>query len=354
MSSLPSLNIFFTGASGYIGGTVLQHLLQSNVGQRAHVSAIVRPSKQNAAVIEQLRQHKNVEVVEGSHDDFDLVSKHAEAADVVIHTANSADDVPSAKGILAGLSKPLAAGRGKRFYMHTSGTGELIDNSKGMFAAPDSEIYSDLDFARFDALPPETYHRDVTQLVFDGARQHADTFEAVVIAPPTIYGQSSGFGKKVSQQILTHVQASLAAKHGRVVGKGAPLWESVHVDDLAELYLAILHGWLSHKVSTVKDGGGLYFAATGTFAWIDVATAVAKELHRRGAIDSDDVQPLSDAEIAQLGGDGVYKGIGSNSRCKSERADKEGLGWQPKHINAVLSSVPGDVDYTLKEQQQKQ
>ena len=354
MATTHPLILFFTGASGYIGGTVLSHLLQSDIGKHAHFNVLVRPSKQNESVIAHLRQnHTNVEVIEGSHQDAELVSKQSAAADVTIHTANSADDFPSIKAIVAGLSQPLPPGRSKRFLIHTSGTGELTDAAKGQYAAPDSEIYSDLDFQRFDALPPETYHRDCTQVVFDGARQHTDTFAAVVIAPPTIYGPGRGYGKKISQQIPTIIKGTLAAKQGRVIGNGSPLWQSVHVADLADLYVAILRGWLSHKVSTVAEGGGLYFAATGEFAWIDISRAVAAELHKRGLLSSPEVQPFTEAEIEDvLGGDGAYIAVGSNSRCKSERAEKEGLDWHPKHINDVLSTIEYDVTEVLKDQQQ--
>ena len=354
MSSPRSLNIFFTGATGYVGGCVFDHLLKSDIGQAARIRAIIRPSKKNEAAIAQIRkQYSNVEVVEGSHDNAELVTKEAAAADVVIHTAESADDVPSAQAITAGLSQPLPAGRGKRLLIHTSGTGELTDAARGNYAQPDSEIYSDLDFARFDALPPETYHRNVTQIVLDAARQHKDTFEAVLMVPPEIYGLSTGPGKKHSQQIPTIVRGSLAAKEGRVVGKGLPIWSSVHVADLSELYIAVLRGWLDHKLSTVADGGGLYYAVTGEFAWSDISKAVAEELHKRGLIPSTEVKPFSEAEIKALGGDIVYTAVGSNSRSKSERAEKEGLGWKPKHINAHLSSVPDDVTEVLKEKQQQ-
>ena len=354
MSTTAPLNIVFTGASGYIGGTVLHHLLQSDIGQRAHIVALVRPTKQNESVIAQLRtNHKNVEVVEGSHQEAELVTKQAAAADVIIHTANSADDLPSIQALVAGLSQPLASGRSKRFLIHTSGTGELVDSAKGQYAAPDSEVYSDLDFKRFDSLPPETYHRDCTQVVFDGARQHSDAFAAVIVAPPTIYGPGSGYGKKYSQQIPLVITGTLAAKQGRVVGNGSPLWQSVHVADLADLYVAILRGWLSHKVSTVAEGGGLYFSATGEFAWIDISRGVANELHKRGLLSLTEVRPFTEAEIKDvLGGDVAYIAIGSNSRCKSERAEKEGLGWQPKHINDVLSTIEYDVTQVINSQKQ--
>ena len=356
MSGSRPLTIFFTGATGYIGGTVLSHLLHSDIGQRAHINALIRPTAQNAAVIGQLTQnHSNVAVIEGSHQDAELVTEQAAAADIVIHTANSADDLPSIKAIVAGLSQPLPAGRPKRFLLHTSGTGELVDFAKGQYAAPDSAIYSDLDFERFDSLPPSTYHRNCTQVVFDGARQHRDAFAAAVIAPPLIYGPGSGYGKKFSQQIPLVIAGTLAAKQGSVVGNGSPIWQSVHVADLAELYVAIVRGWLEHRVSTVAEGGGLYYAATGEFSWLDISKAVAAELHKRGLLSSPAVtHQFTEAEMTALGGEElVYGGIGSNSRCKSERAEKEGLGWHPKHIDQVLSTVEYDVTEVLNAQKQQ-
>lgn len=67
---------------------------------------------------------KNVHFVLGDNDSADVISAAAAAADVVLHTGQSADDIPSAKAIIDGLVKGHTASN-PAAYIHISGTGLL-------------------------------------------------------------------------------------------------------------------------------------------------------------------------------------------------------------------------------------
>ena len=117
------INILLTGATGYIGGTVLATLLQHPNVSQFNITALVRGDESRAKKLRLL----GVTPLIGSNDSHDIIEKAASESHVVIHTANSADDLPSAQAIVSGLSKRIKATGKPAIYIHTSGTGVLIE-----------------------------------------------------------------------------------------------------------------------------------------------------------------------------------------------------------------------------------
>src|SRR5262245_51434257 len=100
------VNVFLTGATGYIGGSVAVRLLE--VGHR--VRGLVRTSEKA-----ELLAKSGIEPVVGTLDDVELLAREARKADGVVNTAN-ADHLPSARALIAALE-----GTGKPL-LHTSGS----------------------------------------------------------------------------------------------------------------------------------------------------------------------------------------------------------------------------------------
>ena len=345
------LNILLTGVSGYIGGSVFAYLHQ-HLPSTTTFTLIVRPSPTNEAAIAHLRSLPNVSVHLGSHSDSALLTPLVHAASTIIHTADSADDLPSARAFTSALSThPHSPTSTPPLYIHTSGTGILTygpSDARGAYSTPDSDTWSDLQFERYTSIPPTAPHRNVDTVVIDAARAHPSAFRLVLISPPTIYGVGSGPVNRLSQQIPTVVRLTLHTGHVGTVGKGLNRWQSVHVDDLADLYYRVVLAYHSPSPPpSVAQGGGLYFAAAGEFMWGDVQRAVGAELAKRGLVRDEYREWTAEEAERYGGGASVWMAIGSNSRCRSERAQQEGLGWQPKHVDAVLTTIPSDVDEVL-------
>ena len=353
MSAAPSTpsRILLTGVTGYIGGSVFTHLRTSPLGQSAStfLTVLVRDTPTNAPIVHSLRQLPRVSVELGDQQDPALMLRLVHACDVLVHTADSADDLKAAKAITAALTSATDGRR--RLYVHTSGTGILTfgnADARGAYATPDSEVWSDLQLDRYLSIPPEAAHRDVDQVVVDAAKAHPQLFDLVIIDPPTIYGVGSGPGNRLSQQIPTVIRTALKAGHGGTVGAGLNLWNSVHIEDLADLYARIVQAYTGPNPSpSIAHGGGLYFTTAGEFAWGDVQRAVAEELTRRGLL-KEPFKEWTTQEAESVAGKMVWMAIGSNSRCRSERAEKDGLGWKPKHVNEVMTTIPSDVDAVVK------
>ena len=100
------MKVFLTGASGYIGGSVAQRLIE--LGHE--VFGLVR-SEQKAHQIQQL----GMQPVIGTLGDAAVLAEAAQLADAVIHAANS-DDRASVETLLGALE-----GSGKLF-IHVSGS----------------------------------------------------------------------------------------------------------------------------------------------------------------------------------------------------------------------------------------
>lgn len=90
-----------TGATGYIGGSILTGLLQHSDVSNFKITALIRGDESRVKKLVSL----GVTPLIGSNDSYDIIEKAASESDVVIHTAKSSDDLPSAKSIVAGLNK---------------------------------------------------------------------------------------------------------------------------------------------------------------------------------------------------------------------------------------------------------
>jgi putative NADH-flavin reductase len=88
------------------------------------VTALVR-DQSKAAKLEEFGSKTLI----GGLDDFELLKNAAANTDVVIHTADSSDHVPSAKAIIAGLKIRDSNGPNHPIYIHTSGTGSFLLSS---------------------------------------------------------------------------------------------------------------------------------------------------------------------------------------------------------------------------------
>jgi uncharacterized protein YbjT (DUF2867 family) len=126
------LRIFFTGATGYIGGSVLQQLLAH---PRASTFEITSYSR-NAERAQKLEREFGVKYILGELDDVQKIEDAAAVADVVFHFANSADHIPSAQAILRGLKRKHAESGQVPIYIHTVGFNVALPTPSHPYGSP--------------------------------------------------------------------------------------------------------------------------------------------------------------------------------------------------------------------------
>ncbi|KAF7197422.1 hypothetical protein HII31_01232 [Pseudocercospora fuligena] len=107
-----------TGGTGYIGGTVLDTLVQKHPAYE--ITALLRNVPANFASL-----YPNVKIVRGDYDASETLSKAASEADIVVHNGDS-DHQPSLTAIVKGLLDSNSASKPK-FLLHLSGTGIIAD-----------------------------------------------------------------------------------------------------------------------------------------------------------------------------------------------------------------------------------
>ncbi|KAI0707122.1 NAD-P-binding protein [Earliella scabrosa] len=337
--------IFFTGATGYIGGTVLSKLLKHPKAAAFEIVALVR----NADKARILESKFNVKAVVGSHQDLDKIHDLVAKSDFVFHLAD-ADDEPLIRTILKAQKERHAKTGKVPVLIHTSGTGVLTDDSHGEYAT--EIIYDDLNVEQIKSIPPTALHRNVDLLIFEAdsegyARTH-------IITPSTIYGLAkhplvdAGVSNQHSVQIPIIVKASLDRKRAGVVGKGKSIWPDVHIDDVADLYIVLFDGILNNPDKTGHGWEGFYFGENGEHTWYQISQAIGEALVKLGIADDATPTTFTVEELVKYFGSekaGWYSG--TNSRCRANRG--RSIGWKPKHTTEdMLQSILPEVEAIWK------
>ena len=96
-SSVTYQSFHSTGATGYIGGSVLHTITTAHPEYLFTVLLRKTPEKFKAT-------YPTITIIQGDYDSFVTISKAAEAADIVIHNGDS-DHEPSLNAIITGLLK---------------------------------------------------------------------------------------------------------------------------------------------------------------------------------------------------------------------------------------------------------
>jgi nucleoside-diphosphate-sugar epimerase len=279
------MRVLLTGATGYIGTAVLEALVA--LGHEV-VGAVRDPSRA------QLVLDRGGEPVVADLAAPDAMQELAHSADGVIHLASPGDDTGASideavvTGVLAGL-----AGSGKPF-VYTAG---IWDHGSG------SDLHETSVFR-----PPRitTWRPAIT-----GRVRGAEGIRGVVISPAFVHGRGEG---------LLQVVAGAPLRGGgdqslTVLGSGEQHWATVHVDDLADLYvLALRHA---------PAGTYLIGASGANPTALEVTAALSRARHLHGRVEAEGLA----ATMERLGGLGEALLL---DQTASGDGARRLLGWQPR------------------------
>jgi nucleoside-diphosphate-sugar epimerase len=286
------MNIFLTGANGYIGAAVARRLIAAH----HDVTGLVRRPETARSL-----EAAGIAPLVGSLDDASLLREAARAADALINTAD-ADHA----GAVAALAEALA-GSGKPF-IHTSGSSLVGDRAAG---EPAERVYTE-DAPPPPARPEMVARAAINQRVIDSV--HAGV-RPIVIVPSMVYGG----GRSV--QLPRLIEQSAKAGAGVHIGRGLNRWSNVHLDDLADLYLLALTALAERRLSP----GETFYVGDGEASLRDIAAAISRMLGFGGATVSWTLD-----EASRVWGDFMADmGLANNSRISSEKARRL-LGWRPR------------------------
>ena len=279
------MKVFVTGGTGYVGTVLVERL--ANAGHA--VTGLARSVSGAEALTA-----AGATPLHGSLIDVELLSAAAVDADAVVHAAVDVSMTAQAQATELDAVAALVQGAG------SSATGKPVVYTSTAL------VYG------FDPAQSTSEDADLPELSAQPVKAAA---ERVVLAAPGVTGivlrPALVFGRGGSGLVVGLIRAASAAGVATYVDAGDNAWSSVHVDDLAALYLAALE----------RPAAGVYNAAgPQPFTFRALAEAIAT-LTRTEASSL----PLADA-TQQMGP--LAHVLATTSRLSADRA-RATFGWTP-------------------------
>jgi nucleoside-diphosphate-sugar epimerase len=286
------MQIFLTGASGFIGSAILTELL--NAGHQ--VTALARSAEQ-AKKLESAGARTHM----GDLDDHASMRKGAENADGVIHTAFNHDFSRYAQScendrlIIRAFGEALAGS--SRPVLITSGIGLL----------PSGRLVNEHDQVIAGKNPRTASEEAVFEIASKGV--HA----SLIRLPPTVHG--------VGDHGFVPMLIDFAQKQGSSVyiGEGQNFWPAVHRFDAAKLYRLAVE--TSADPATVFHG-----VAEEGIAFKEIAEAIGKGLNLPV------VSKLREEAAVHFG---FFAYFAAMDVVASAEITKQALGWAPDQIGIL-------------------
>ncbi|WWC85955.1 uncharacterized protein L201_000825 [Kwoniella dendrophila CBS 6074] len=340
-TSTSGKTVFFTGATGYIGGTVLESIINSNTPPKS-ITLLIRDEKKSQGFKSlESAKNKNIEIKTeiGSLEDSSLLEKLSSENDVTIHTAD-ADHLEGVKSILKGQKARKDKTGHRPILIETSGTGVLVDKAKGDY--PNDVIYTDLNptpatrdspaLISMTEVPKESPHRDVDLEILEADK--AGYIKSYIILPSTIWGKGvgevfdKGLSNSFSDQIPTLIKAGLDRNRAGMVGEGKNIWPHVKITDLSNLY-QLVYNKSTQQNPTIGHGlSGYYFGISGEYTLYGATSRIGQALVKYNLISTKETQPTSfnKEELDKYYNGSTY--MGTNSRGVADRS--KSIGWKPR------------------------
>jgi len=288
------MKVLVIGATGFIGSVVAERLLE-----RGHeVVGLV----QRAAPVDRLPAGSSLVV--GDLVDVGSLRAAAEQAEAIINLATPTGQLAVDAAATDALLEPLR-GTGRAF-LYTSGIWVL--GATGPTPVDEG--------AAIDPLPIVGYRPAIERQVLAAA---GDGVRSVVIRPAIAHGRGGG---------IPALLVATAREHGvgRYLGDQAVTWPMVHVDDLADLFVAAL--------DRAPAGTLLHAVDEPAVPVLEIAQAAAAAAGVQGVAP----WPLSQARSAL--GEDFADALALSQACSGERA-RALLGWSPRHTKAIADIASG-------------
>jgi nucleoside-diphosphate-sugar epimerase len=288
------MEVFLTGATGYIGSAVAEALQKA--GHK--VTGLARTPEKAKQL-----EARGIRAVLGDLLKPETIAAPAHAAEGVIHTANTNDaHAPQADAAVVRAILDALQGTSKPF-VYTSGVWVL--GSTGEKTADEQTPVNPT---------PLVAHRPAIEQEVLRAKEH--DVRSVVIRPALVYGR----GGSIPRMIVQSARDTGAAQY---VGDGQNRWPFVDVDDLAQLYVLALEK---------APAGSLYNASHGpSYRVREVAEAASIG---GGAKGKTHATPLEEARKTM----GAFAdALVIDQQVSGEKAKKE-LKWSPR-AGSVLDDL---------------
>lgn len=291
------MNVFVTGATGYIGSVVAEALQASG----HQVIGLAR----SEYAVNKLESH-NIQAFRGDLHNPGSIAEAVQQVDAVIHAASTNDaEIPQTEQRTVEAILDVLSGTGKSF-IYTTGIW-LLGNTGDQVATEDSPL---------DPTPLIAWRSELESLVLEARDRNIRT---IVIRPALVYGRGGGV-------VAMMVQAGRQFGVVQYVGTGENYWTLVHVDDLARCYVAALE---------TAESGSIFIAADDQRMRLrDIAQFVSQAAGIPGQVQS---WQLDEARAAM----GVFADALALDQQASGAKARQTLNWQPQ-APSLVDELTGD------------
>ncbi|MFC4911895.1 NAD-dependent epimerase/dehydratase family protein [Actinomadura gamaensis] len=288
------MRVLVIGATGYVGSALAERLADAG----HEVVALARPGRTAVAGAAEVRTGDLA-------DPAALTAAVTPDIDAVVHAGPPSGDAEADAAAIDALTAPLR-GTGRAF-VYTSGVWVL--GATGAATADEA--------SPTDPIPIVGYRPEIERRVLAAAE---DGVRATVVRPGIVHGRGGG----IPGMLVGWARADGAP---RVVADPAVRWPMVHVDDLADLYAAVL---ADAPAGTVWHGVTEPAVPVG-----DLAGAAARAA---GVTGEPSVWPLEKA-AAELG-EPFAQALALDQSVSAGQA-RDRLGWRPSRPDAVTDLQAG-------------
>ncbi|TVY13526.1 hypothetical protein LARI1_G009128 [Lachnellula arida] len=327
--------IFFVGATGHIGGAVLD-LISSSYSDTLSVRVLVRDQQKADQLV---AQYQYIVSVIGNLDSLELLEAESRDAYIVI---SAGPDVTHNAGIRA-ILKGLGGRSNKGYYIHTSGAALIWDKPDG--SKPGTRIWDDVaDIKTLTSMPEGAYHRAEDKAVFEASSE----VNVAIISPCVVYGLSPSRVHPLPLSLPLIMKPIRALSSGFSISSGKNIQSYIHVVDVARMYLLLLSHALQQSQASAETKPethiwgpeAYYFAEQEELSFKEFMELVLLALQKHGQLAGSEIKEIDVGEVAEAMG--IANGLpepdswamhvaimfGTNMRVRSSRA--RALGWKPQ------------------------
>ncbi|AZM58076.1 DUF4440 domain-containing protein [Streptomyces sp. WAC 01529] len=290
------MKVLLTGATGYIGSAVTDHLVA--VGHQ--VVALTRSAEPQPG------RGWHAQVVGDTADPASLAGAVTPEIEAVIHLAPPSGDVDVDIAVIEALAAPLRGTR--RPFVYTSGVWVLGATGDAQEVGEETPT---------DPIDIVGYRPHIERRVL---AEVAEGVRAVVVRPGIVYGRGGG---------IPAILVDRARQQGtpEYYGVEGVRWPTVHVDDLAELFVA--------AVERAEPGTVWHGVGESAVPVRDLARAAGRAA---GVLAAPQVVPVEQA--AEVFGPLFAEALALDQSV-SGAAARTALGWQPGRPGAVAELTTG-------------
>ncbi|KAK7908961.1 hypothetical protein PG985_014839 [Apiospora marii] len=354
---MSSPKILLTGATGYVGGTVLHRLLTSTAPsvQDLKVSVLVRGEERADKLLRTYGEDRVAPILFRDYDETELIERLASQHDIVIN-AGSGFHPSSAEAMVQGLSRRTQGTTSRPWMLHTSGCSNISDRPLTGEAFPDREPHDAdgttvYDFEKAENAREWYPQRAAELAVLGHPAVVTDTSSAnegvgaLSIQAPCIFGEGEGLFQRAGLMVPIMMRYVVEKGYGFQLGDGTGVIDYVHVADLADLYVRCVRDILESSAGQNLPSGarGIVFPTAGRVYMKDIAQGCLDAAFAAGVLPrgGDGVMTPLRKYIMQVdlqeaatttAGNLVVAEVGwAGHRATKGTVARDQLGWEPTH-----------------------